>query len=1053
MALIDTGAQAEVCGQCIAKSLDGETIIGPKTKLVGAFSSAEQILEWKRCKMELRGTSIWVNFAILPTLGPVMILGMPFLDANGGIIDLQNNIIRLNNHWLELETAEYLYMVTTFKEIGVLVISVLNQKDWNMLNKTLSEATELSDGGKVLLESLFLRYNETWEGERIGNTTVAEHKIELTTKRAVVQRPRRIPLDRQSDIDKELEDMLIKEVIRPSGSCFASEVVLVKKKDGAWRFCIDFRALNKVTVPDKHPLPRIQDLLRAVRGSCFFVTLDLRAGYWQIPVAEESIYKTAFRTHRGLFEWIRMPFGLINAPASFQRLMEQVLGDLHYSGVLVYIDDILIHAETEAQTLNLTEVVFQRLSESNLTLKLEKSSFFHHSIPYLGHVLERGRILPNPERVLRFQNIKRPTSIKELRSLLGHFGYYRDYIPRFAQWAKPLTDMLKKGSKCEWRPEFEEILAYFQQHLGDTCLNNPLITDEFLLETDASETALGAILSCRSKPNGPWRPVEFASHALSDVETRWPAHEREAFAIIYALERFDHFLRGRQFRVYTDNRSLEFLDKAQKGKLARWAARMAEYTLEIYHKSGSQMTHVDFLSRYVEPEEKFLADRMLPFLAFPTENEITLAQQTENFVLGKGYLKREGIVFYRGKVYVPTSLREQVMRAAHSMPPLLHPGTRKTKATILKLFNWPNVHGDVSRWIKQCVPCQRLRPGIEKLQSALRQHSPSEILNRVYMDFWSVTVRQQNHTFLTMIDWASRWVECVHLEDKTAESVTSAFLKNWVCRFGAPKELITDNESTFMSAVFDGICKRIGINKVRTTLYHPEGNAPIESFHKTLRKGLRIFCLERKNNLDIDEAVQLVCLSYRSTVHLNLGDSPAFRLMGTDPRPPAADSDWRLFPPSPDQERLRFLTLHRLEIYQRAQAAYEVQKVARDKESKPEFEMGNLVLSRLRPLEVDRYAERDGNRKLVPTFSAPYRVIRIYRNGQTAMLQPLAVQGRLKEVHIKDCRFLLTPTPERLKEWEKMSIEEQTVFEPVVRRQIIEEKFVSVERPQKRRRI
>jgi hypothetical protein len=314
LALIDTGAQTEVCGELVAKLLEGDLISGPSINLKGAFSGVEKVSTWKRCLMELGHRSIFIDFAVLPTMGPLIILGIRFLEANKAIIDLGNNLIKIHDCWIELLQTRHSQLAQQVDLLEIFVISVLNKKDWESLENILETATELSSGGRGLLRSLFLECSEIWQDDRLGDTKVVEHKIDLTTKRAVVQRPRRIPLDKQASIDQELDDMLAKGVIRPSESCFASEVVLVKKKDGCWRFCIDFRALNRVTIPDKHPLPRIQDLLRAVRGSRYFITLDLRAGYWQIPMAQESVFKTAFRTHRGLYEWVRMPFGLINAP-------------------------------------------------------------------------------------------------------------------------------------------------------------------------------------------------------------------------------------------------------------------------------------------------------------------------------------------------------------------------------------------------------------------------------------------------------------------------------------------------------------------------------------------------------------------------------------------------------------------------------------------------------------------------------------------------------------------------------------------------------------------
>jgi hypothetical protein len=315
---------------------------------------------------------------------------------------------------------------------------------------------------------------------------------------------------------------------------------------------------------------KVHKHLRSVRGSKAFVALDLRAGYWQISMEEDSIPLTAFRTHRGLFEWTRMPFGLINAPASFQRLMERILGDLRWQGVLVYIDDVLIHTPSNDETLRLLREILSRFRKSRLTIKMGKCDFFPESIEYLGHIVEAGALRPNPKRISVLRLLKPPNSLKELRSILGHFSYYREYIPKFSEMAAPLTQLLKKTSVFVWQPEFSQILTYFIDRLATVTLANALETEEFLLETDASEVAVGAVLSCRTK-HGNWRPVEFGSRTLAEAERRWPAHEREAYAIVWALDKFDHFLRGRSFRVHTDNKSLVFLSKAKKGKLARWA--------------------------------------------------------------------------------------------------------------------------------------------------------------------------------------------------------------------------------------------------------------------------------------------------------------------------------------------------------------------------------------------------------------------------------------------------------------------------------------------------
>jgi hypothetical protein len=530
-------------------------------------------------------------------------------------------------------------------------------------------------------------------------------------------------------------------------------------------------------------------------------------------------------------------------------------------------------------------------------------------------------------RVAVLREIKPPKTLKELRSVLGHFSYYREYIPKFSEIAAPLTHLLKKTSTFTWQPEFGSALTYFTDRLATVTLANALETEEFLLETDASEVAIGAVLSCRTK-EGNWRPVEFGSRTLAEAERRWPTHEREAYAIVWALDKFDHFLRGRSFRVYTDNKSLVFLNKAKKGKLARWAARMAEYSLDIYHKSGKQMEHIDFLSRYVEPAEEFLADRMLfAVFAFPSIEEVRL-QQKGCSPSGKGYMFRDALWFYRGKLWIPEQLRPVILATAHMQPPHIHPGARRTKAAILRFFCWTNLHQDVASYVKGCLACQRIRPGAERLQGLMRYHSYSGVLDRVYMDIWQLDLRGQTHFFLTLLEWNTRWVECVLLKSKDAEDISQAFLVGWVCRFGTPTVLITDNEPSFVGRVFENLCKRLGIRKIHTTVYHPQGNAPIETFHRHLRKGLGIFNLEGRSLRDINEAVQLCCFAYRSQIHLALNDPPAFRLYGVD-LPLPVGGDWRYGMERRDRDHVRFLALQRLDVQIRANMTEKTQSLER----------------------------------------------------------------------------------------------------------------------------
>ncbi|KAH0471444.1 MAG: hypothetical protein KVP17_000601, partial [Porospora cf. gigantea B] len=300
-----------------------------------------------------------------------------------------------------------------------------------------SEATQMA------LQQLLSRYDGLWRGGRRGKARVMSHRIHATSDRPIVTRPRSFTPAQQRVLQEELQSMKEAGVIEPSNSPHASEIVLVKKKDGGWRVCIDYRNVNDVTIPDQYPLPRIADLIREVRQSRYFVALDLRAGYWQVRMEPSSIPYTAFRCTGGLYQFTVMPFGLRNAPATFQRMVDCLLGDMRYEGVLAYLDDILVHGTTEEETMRRLEEVLRRLSAAGLTLNLAKCTFFPKRLHYLGQVIEDGHLLPDPGRVLQLRAWKVPHTLTELRSLLGLFAYYQDFIRDYAAIMAPLHALLR----------------------------------------------------------------------------------------------------------------------------------------------------------------------------------------------------------------------------------------------------------------------------------------------------------------------------------------------------------------------------------------------------------------------------------------------------------------------------------------------------------------------------------------------------------------------------------------------------------------------------------
>lgn len=392
--------------------------------------------------------------------------------------------------------------------------------------------------------------------------------------------------------------MLDQNVIQPSSSAWSSPIVLVRKKDGQLRFCVDYRKLNSVTKNDAHPLPRIDDTLDALKDAKMFSTLDLRSEYWQVPMNPVDRSKTAFVTQNGLYEFLRVPFGLSTAPSTFQRMMEIVLSGLSFEMCLCYLDDVIIYSSNFDQHCERLNKVLSRFRQHHLRVKLSKCIFGAKQVKYLGHLISEQGVRPDPAKVEVVRDISTPTSVKAVRSFLGLASYYRRFIRGFSTLAAPLTHLTKKNARFQWTDDCETAFQTIKQLLCSApVLSYPKFDREFILQTDASDVGLGAILS-QQDDAGHERVVAYASRALTAREQKYSATEKEAFAVVFGTKHFRVYLLGRKFQLITDHNSLRWLQSMEpKGRLARWIMDLQEFQFDITHKSGRLHTNADALSR------------------------------------------------------------------------------------------------------------------------------------------------------------------------------------------------------------------------------------------------------------------------------------------------------------------------------------------------------------------------------------------------------------------------------------------------------------------------
>ena len=458
----------------------------------------------------------------------------------------------------------------------------------------------LDEEQRQALRRLLRQYADVFMGPdgAVGKTDVAKHRIDLVDERPLKQRLRRAAIVHQEVIDQEVQKMLDLDIIEPSDSPWASPVVMVKKKDGSWRFCVDYRKLNDATRKDSYPLPHIEDTFDALAGSHYFCALDLASGYWQVEMEESDRAKTAFVTKNGLYQFKVMPFGLCNAPATFERLMEMVLKGFLWKRCMVYIDDVVVYGRSFEETLTNLQMVLHRIRGAGLKLKPSKCELFAQEILYLGFMVTGTGVRPDPAKVAAVQKWPPPCNVADVRSFLGFASYHRRFIRGFAEIARPLTILTEKGADFVWSAEQANAFSGLRQALVVApVLRHPRPDCEFILDTDASNFALGGVLS--QIVDGQERVVAYASVALSRSQMNYCTTHRELLAVVTMTKRFRHYLLGRHFRLRTDHSSLRWLLNYSEadGLVARWLVKLQEYDMQIEHRAGKLHGNADGLSR------------------------------------------------------------------------------------------------------------------------------------------------------------------------------------------------------------------------------------------------------------------------------------------------------------------------------------------------------------------------------------------------------------------------------------------------------------------------
>ena len=776
------------------------------------------------------------------------------------------------------------------------------------------------------------------DGKPLGRTTLFYHRIDTGAQPPVKIRGRRIPPFQRKEVNDMLDDMLRNKIIRPSNSPWSSPILLVRKKDGTLRCCVDFRRLNEITIKDAYPLPRIDESLDALSGSKYFTVIDLKSGYWQLPLEEISKEKTAFSTHRGLFEFNVLPMGITNGPAAFARLMNNVLAGLTWDVCLVYLDDTIVVGRTFDEHITNLERVLQRFRKANLQLNPKKCQWFQREVQYLGHRVSSTGVHTEPSTVEKVQTWPRPENQKQLRSFIGLCSYYRRFVKNFAQIAEPLHRLTGKHAKFTWTPECEAAFITLRQSLCQApVLALPDFSAEagvFILDTDASDTAIGCVLSQKGQ-DGLERVIAYGSRCLNRAERNYCVTRREMLAMVYFIQELRPYLLGRPFLLRTDHSALTWLQtfKEPTGQIARWIQKLQEYQFTTEYRPNPKHRNADALSRRPtrnhgdcptcknETAEETISTITWPYgwtaedlrraqLAFPATAHVvawihqerprppqltapqavpelpTLMREYGNCALIDDILHLRLPDDPQWRVILPPSWREQALRQYHDNPIGGHTGKESTYRKVSMRFWWPKLKQTVDKWVDSCGVCGELRGPIPSTTAPLQPIEPGEPLQRVALDIIGpLPPTKQGHRFiLTMVDPFSKWAEAIPLRTHTARSVATALLQHWAARYGVPKEILTDQGKEFESTLFQHLCTLLGMQKLRSSPYHPMGNGAIERLNRTL-KNLLLSHTDRERER-WDETLPFCLWAYRANIHHSTGYSPARLLRGREMRFP-----------------------------------------------------------------------------------------------------------------------------------------------------------------------
>ncbi|KAM2774297.1 hypothetical protein COP1_019197 [Malus domestica] len=805
---------------------------------------------------------------------------------------------------------------------------------------------------------------------------------------------------------------------QPSTSPWGAPVLYVRKKDGTLRLCINYRQLNRVTIKNRYPLPRIDDLFYQLKGACVFSKIDLRSGYYQLKIKDEDVPKMAFKTHYGHYEFLVMPFGLTNAPTTFMRLMNEVFQQYLDKFVSVFIDDILVYSKPKADHIRHLNLVLKKLREHQLYAKFSKCQFWLNEVAFLGHVVSAQGIQVDPQKIAVVENWEQPRTITEVRSFLGLAGYYRRFVQETSMIALPLTKLTRKDVKFEWDENCEQSfqqLKYCLTHAPVLVL--PDDSGNFEIYSDASLNGLGCVLMQYN------RVIAYASRQLKIHGRNYPTHNLELAAIVFALKIWRHYLYGEKCKIFTDHKNLQYVFTQHDLNLRqrRWMELLSDYDCTIEYHSGRANVVADALSR--KPQGRLYAlyayrvpllaelratgvkleleDRREAFLtsfqvrpvlvdcvleAEMVDEEIKEMIQLRNEGKKKDLRIREsdGMLMQENIMYMPNNeeLKKEILDEVHCSAYAMHPGGTKMYHTIRPFYYWPGMKREIAEYVSRCIVCQQVKAERKKPFGRMQPFPvPQWKWENITMDFVYKLPRTRNgfDGVWVIVDRLTKSAHFIPVREKyPLNKLAKLFITKIVKYHGVLVNIISDRDPRFTSKFWVAFQEALGTKLLYNTAYHPQTDGQSEKIIQMLEDMLRSSVLQFGDSWH--DRLDLMEFAYNNSFHLSIGMSPFEALYGRACRTPLCWSEVGekvLEGPEIVDETTQNIQV----IKSNLKAAQDRQKSLADRQGTDRvYDVGNLVFLKLSPWRgVVRFGKKG---KLSPRYIGPYEITE--RAGEVA---------------------------------------------------------------------